>query len=177
MTYIKQRQKINFKEGKEAEYFFRKWTGAEDAPDELERHHVDCIWKGYNVDVKGLKNCHINGYVLVEFRTVDGRAGWAANGSKADLIAFQFPEGFYVVKREELFRLAQSKVLSNPSSPRGGEAIRQNKIGASAGLYLPIGRAGRKDVFTYILKEDLLELTHVLINETSRTDRLGKRSR
>ena len=172
---IRNKQKLDYKDGKEAEYLFRKWTGAEDADDSLEKSHVDCVWQGFKVDVKGLKKSHYDGYVLVEFKTVDGRAGWAANGSKADLIAFQFPEGFYVVKREDLYKLANDKVIANPTASQ--KPIRGNSISASSGLYQLVGRPSRKDVFTYILKDDLLELTHVLINETSRTDRLGKRSR
>ena len=174
MTRIKAKQRLDYIEGKESEFFFRKWTGAENAPKEMERKHVDCIWKGYHVDVKGLKKSHRDGYVLVEFKTVDGRPGWGATGSSADLIAFQFPEGFYVVSRDDLYKLAQDKVIANPTATN--KPIRGNNIAASSGLYQLVGRPGRKDVFTYILKDDLLELTHVLINETSRTDRLGKRS-
>ena len=175
MTSIREIQKKNYAVAREVEELFCRWTGAEDAPKEMEKSHVDCIWQGFNVDVKGLKKSHLDGYVLVEFKTVDGRAGWAAGGSKADLIAFQFPEGFYVVKREDLYKLANDKVLANPTASQ--KPIRGNNIAASSGLYQLVGRPSRKDVFTYILKDDLLELTHVLINETSRTDRLGKRSR
>jgi len=173
--YIKIAQKKKYAAAREVESLFCKWTGAEDAPHEMEKSHVDCIWQGFNVDVKGLKKSHLDGYVLVEFKTVDGRAGWAANGSKADLIAFQFPEGFYVVKREELYKIANDKVLANPTASQ--KPIRAHNLSPSSGLYQLIGRPSRKDIFTYILKDDLLELTHVLINETSRTDRLGKRSR
>ena len=172
---IRNKQRVDYKEGKEAEFLFRKWTGAEDADDKMEKSHVDCIWKGFMVDVKGLKKSHLDGYVLVEFKNVAGNAGWAAAKSKADLIAFQFPEGFYVVKREDLYKLANDKVIANPTASQ--KPIRGNNIAPSSGLYQLVGRPSRKDVFTYILKDDLLELTHVLINETSRTDRLGKRSR
>ena len=171
MSPIAAKQKIDYAEGREAEYCFRKWSGAEDAPKELERKHVDCVWKGYNVDVKGLKKSHYDGYVLVEFKTVDGRPGWGATGSSADLIAFQFPEGFYVVKREDLYKLAQNKVIANPTAT--DKPIRVNSLAPSSGLYTLVGRPGRKDVFTYILKDDLLSLTHVLVDEKPRANRLG----
>jgi len=50
-------------------------------------------------------------------------------------------------------------VMANPLNI-GGKVTRANKVGASAGLYLLCGRDGRKDVFTYITKDDLLGLNH-----------------
>jgi hypothetical protein len=161
MTYIRKKQKLDYVEGKEAEYFFRKWTGAENASPDLERSHIDCILDGKTVDVKGLKKSHKDGYVLVEFKTVDDRPGWGSTGASADLIAFQFPEGFYVVDRRELSKMAQMKVFANPTAAKN-KVVRGNSIPPIAGLYSLVGRPGRKDVFTYITKEDLLSLNHHL---------------
>jgi len=129
---------------------------------------VDCVWNGYNVDVKGLKKSHIDGYVLVEFKAVDGRPGWGATGSSADLIAFQFPEGFYVVSRDDLYRLAQNKVIANPSVSRAWKPVVAASLAPSTGLYMLIQRPQRKDLFTYIRKEDLLTLHYKLINEDTK---------
>lgn len=166
--YIRRKQKLNYVEGKEAEFYFRKWSGAEDAPKELERRHVDCILDGYNVDVKGLKKSHLDGYVLVEFKAVDGRAGWCSTGSSADLIAFQFPEGFYVVSKDDLHKLSQNKVIANPSVSRTWKPVVASSLAPSSGLYMLIQRPNRKDLFTYIRKEDLLTLHHKLINESTK---------
>jgi hypothetical protein len=161
MSHIRRKQKLDYIEGKESEFFFRKWTGAENAPKELERKHIDCILDGKTVDVKGLKKSHKDGYVLVEFKAVDGRPGWGSTGASADLIAFQFPEGFYVVDRLELSKMAQMKVFSNPTGAKSS-TVRGNSIPPVAGLYSLVGRPSRKDVFTYITKEDLLSLNHHL---------------
>lgn len=161
-TYIKERQSINYQEGREAELLFRKWTGAKDAPRELELRHIDCIWNDKTVDVKGFKKSQSDGYVLVEFRAVDGRDGWCSRNS-ADKIAFLFDNGFVVVDTMDLRSLAEKKALANPLN-MGGKVTRANRIGASAGLYLLCGRDGRKDVFTYITKQDLLSLDHQIVN-------------
>lgn len=158
---IRRRKRIDYREGKEAEYFFRKWTGADNAPKQMERDHIDCIWNGATIDVKGLKKSHLEGYVLVEFVTVDGRPGWGSSKSKADKIAFQFPEGFYVVDRIELSRLSQELALRHC---KDGVAKRGD-VSPSSNVYNLVGRPSRKDVFTYITKEDLLSLKPLLINE------------
>ena len=161
MTHIRKKQRLDYVEGKEAEYFFRKWTGAENATPDLERHHIDCILDGKTVDVKGLKKSHKDGYVLVEFKTVDGRDGWGSTGASSDLVAFQFPEGFYVVDRIELSKMAQRKIFANPTASKN-KIVRGNSIPPIAGLYGLVGRPSRRDVFTYITKEDLLSLNHHL---------------
>ena len=165
MTHIRRKQKLQYEQGREAEYWFRKWTGAEDAPSSLDIKHIDCIWNGRTVDVKGIKSCHKDGYVLVEFKTVDGRDGWGTKAG-AELVAFQFPEGFYVVETMDLFRMAQRKVTANPTGSAKGSAIRGNNISPSSGLYCLVGRAGRKDVFTYVRKEDVMDLKHDFISST-----------
>lgn len=160
MTYIQAKQKIDYREGREAEFFFRKWTGASDAPPALESRHIDCIWGHHTVDVKGLKKSHLDGYVLFEFKTVDGRKGWGETG--ADKIAFQFPEGFYVVPRKALAVLAKKKVLANPTAAK---TVVASNLAPSSGLYMMIQRPGRKDLFTYLRKEDILTLDYELVNE------------
>lgn len=159
---IRKKQRIQYQEGREAEYFFRKWTGAKNAPKQMERDHIDCILDGVTIDVKGIKKSHLDGYVLVEFLTVDGRPGWGSTKAITDMIAFQFPEGFYVVDRSELSRMAQKKTMASSIS---GKILRANNASPSSCLYKMVGRPGRKDVFTYITKEDLIELNPQFVDE------------
>lgn len=150
-----------FMQGKEHEQLFCKLTGAEMGTQADESKHIDCRWKGFTVDVKGSKQSHYDGYVLVEFKNVSGHAGWAEKGP--DLIAFMFPSQFIVVKREDLLAISQKKVMANPAN-FGAKVARSNGVAPETGLYLLIGRPSRKDVFTYIRKSDLLELTHVTVD-------------
>lgn len=159
MSKLTQKQQEYLKLGEHYEKLFINATGAEPRRSKNEDfQHIDCWLDGKSVDVKGWRSCQQEGYVLIEFTNVLGRAGWCSDKS-ADKIAFYFPEGFYVVDTLELKSLAQRKCLANPSN-FGGKVYRANKVGASAGLYLLAGREGRKDVFTYITKDDLLSLKH-----------------
>lgn len=145
-----------------AEYYeklFMRLTGATPRKSKQEDYsHVDCYLGDVSIDVKGARSCQRYGYVLVEFKNVAGKNGWCSRNS-AQKIAFYFDEGFVVVNTLDLLRLSERKVMANPVNV-GGKVVRANKLGASAGLYLLCGRDGRKDVFTYITKDDLLSLEH-----------------
>jgi hypothetical protein len=137
---------------------FRRLTGAEDAPRGVDSRHVDCIWEGRGIDVKGLKASHHQGYILVEFTNVAGDRGWARGD--ADAIAFRMPSGYLVVGRQSLHKMAQNMVLLNKA---GSKVKRVGRSDAHAGLYRLVGRNGRKDVFTYVREEDVKALPHVWV--------------
>lgn len=159
MSKLTQKQQEYLKLGEHYEKLFIRATGAEPRRNKQEDfRHIDCWLNGESIDVKGWRSCQQEGYVLVEFTNVAGRDGWCSANS-ADKIAFYFPEGFYVVNTMALKGLANRKCLANPAN-FGGRVYRANKVGASAGLYLLAGREGRKDVFTYITKDDLLSLDY-----------------
>jgi len=160
MSYSKAKQQQQFREGKDYERLFCKVTGATMGTPEEDRRHIDCHWKGFTVDVKGNKRSHAANHALVEFSNVAGKDGWAKVG--ADLIAFMFDDGFLVVRRKDVMSMAQKKVAENVYR-HGTSVMRQNRTSAEQGLYRLCGRSGRKDVFTYITKDDLLGLTHVIV--------------
>ena len=149
-------RKRDYFNGKEDEALFRRLTGATEANSKEESRHIDCYWKGFSVDVKGAKQSHKDGYALVEMKNVSGKDGWAVSGP--DLIAFMFPGKFVVVKREDLYKMTQKKILENSSDMH---VIRANGTPPENGLYKMCGRPSRKDVFTYVKLEDLYSLTNV----------------
>lgn len=144
--------------GRTCEEAFRRLTGAEDAPKSMDRHHVDCVWHGRGVDVKCFKKSTVEGYLLVEFRNVAGEKGWVYGD--ADVIAFMLSDGFLVVGRDDLRRMAEGKIRE---AGLGSQVLRRNNVGFSEGLHATVGRRGRKDVFTYVLLEDVRLLPHVFI--------------
>ena len=158
-NHITKMQQQALAAGEFYEKMFMKLTGATPRKSKEEDYaHVDCYLGDVTIDVKGARSCQRDGYVLVEFKNVAGKDGWCSRNS-AQKIAFYFDEGFVVVDTLDLRRLAERKVMANPLNV-GGKVTRTNRIGASAGLYLLCGRDGRKDVFTYITKDDLLSLEH-----------------
>lgn len=158
MSYSKAKQRQQFREGKDYERLFCKITGATMGTPEEDRKHIDCHWQGFSVDVKGNKASHAQGYALIEFKNVAGKDGWATTG--ADLIAFLFDKEFLVIKRADAMKMAQAKVME---VSKDLHVYRANRTSAESGLYRMCGRSGRKDVFTYVKKDDLLELTHVVV--------------
>lgn len=149
--------------GVQHEQLFMELTGATPrGPNQSDRDHIDCNLSGFTVDVKGLRRSHKNGYVLVEFHNVEGKAGWCHPDSGANKLAFMFYEGFYVVDMMDLFHHCEKLVKDNGNY---GSVTRKSGVKAKDGLYRLIGRnkyrgRERKDVFTYITKKDLLELEH-----------------
>lgn len=158
MSSFKYKQQVDYREGKDYERLFCQLTGAEAGSAEEDRRHIDCHWRGFTVDVKGNKQSHKDGYALVEMKNVAGKDGWAVSG--ADLIAFMFPDEFVVVRRTELLVMTQKRVIDNNTDVK---PLRSSGVTPQQGLYKVLGRASRKDVFTYVKKDDLLELTHVKI--------------
>lgn len=95
----------------------------------------------YTVDVKSMKrmyNILQTDKTVVEFKNVLGNAGWIYG--KADLIAFQTPEGFLIFDREEL------QIFS--------EKYKNEK------QLTPIQRNRRNDEFIWIEFKTLKQLDH-----------------
>lgn len=109
--------------------------------------------KKYNVEVKGRKrlnrwdNNPADDIIYVEFRNVLGYKGWIYG--KADFIAFERPEGFLFVWRQDLANLAESLV--------------QNEWANRPTLYKKYKRNNRPDeCVTVISINDVLSLPHRL---------------
>ena len=151
---IRDLMREDYELGKLDEQYFCELTGAEPLGTEWELRHVDCVWKGRKIDVKGLKRGVDEGYLLVEFTSVSGARGWVRG--EADGIAFRVPGYFLVVGRSDLLRLAQSCL-------RSVDVTRRNGLSPSECVGRLCGRVGRKDVFTYVYLDDVFELPHVKV--------------
>lgn len=140
--------------GQEGEALFKELTGAIKSNLADDKKHIDFYWEGKCIDVKGLKPMHHKGYILLEFMNVWGYTGWCAKQSKADYIAFQFPDRFYIFTKDDL----RARVLELCQEYSEEVVIRKNRIKPSQGLYQWIGRQGKQDVFTYLRIEDVKDL-------------------
>ena len=84
------------------------------ATQEQQFKHIDYIIAGnMKVDVKGLKNSHRYGYVIVELKNVQGKGGWCSEESEADFIAFDMGMFYHIVPRPGL--LAHVKNIYTPT--------------------------------------------------------------
>jgi len=105
--------------------------------------YVDSSNGTFAVDVKAQKRAsrgskaYDNKYTWIEFKNVQGRKGWLYG--EADKIAFEGPNGFSIVSREELVTLCESLVDREAFVSSAGRAI--NKV---------YTRNGRKDVISRI---------------------------
>ena len=140
--------------GKDGEALFKAITGAVKSDLEDDKKHIDFYWGDKLVDVKGLKPMHKKGYILLEFLNVWGYNGWCAKDSKAEYIAFQFPEAFYVIEKDKL----RSRAIELCEEFTQENVIRKNRVKPSQGLYKWIGRFGKQDVFTYLKLEDVKDI-------------------
>lgn len=152
------------KEGERAEELFALATGLEVEKGSNNWKHIDFILKGEHgiwgrVDVKSNKASFKRGFILVEMVSVNGKDGWASRNSKADFIAFQVDTGFLIVPKDLLRKITIER--SEPFIP--SKVKRANRLQAKDHLYKWLGRKDRKDVFTYIKREDLRPYASELI--------------
>lgn len=151
--------------GREGELAFDLLIGAEKGSAKEDISHIDYkTLSGLNIDVKGNKNSHKYGYVLIEINNVNGNHGWCHPDSKADIIAFEFDNGFFFFKKNDLYNLAIN-LAGEPDFVDRNAKIR-HKDGSWRYIYNDVknkwlGRWERKDVFTFIHKSELLELEHI----------------
>lgn len=72
--------------------------------------HIDVFMYGKPVDVKGLKKSHKEGYLVIEFKNVQGKAGSCSKASKAEYIAFQLTKEFLILRKEEILEFCRANV-------------------------------------------------------------------
>ena len=147
--------------GKSGEALFRELTGAHKSSLEDDKKHIDFYWDDRKVDVKGLKKMHHSGFILLEFINVWGGHGWCSRKSKAEYIAFQFPEAFYVFRKNHL----RTRALDLCEVFDRSKVIRKNWIPYDEGKYKWIGRYNAQDVFTYLKFEDVEDSYGRKLNE------------
>lgn len=161
--------------GDDAERLFQELTGAIPSSDNDNIKHVDYIYHDMLIDVKGLKESVLNGYLLIEFISVNGSYGWCHKKSKATHIAFQMKDNFILINKDDLRKKTLSLCKINDFDTlddvieriyRGNNLI-DKFDGYDNILYELLGRKNRKDVFTYIKINDILDLpkTIIKINE------------
>ena len=138
---------------------FKEITGAKKTSLKEDKEHKDFLFEGKFVDVKGLKPMHLDGYILVEMINSYGYHGWCSEKSKADYIAFQFEDHFVVVGKNDLRELA---IRLTPKFSYD-TVHRENRVSPKDGLYRWLGRLGRRDIFTYLLVEDLKAIEHKIL--------------
>ena len=159
MKSFKAIQKKQYEKAQQSEQLFCKITGAVKGTKQDDYNHIDARIGDVTYDIKGIKDCHSKGYVLVEFRNVKGDAGWCGSHG-ADKIAFQFHGEFVVVDNRVLYKYVQKKMIPKINNKKGvlrGNSLHK-KYGFSTIAYTLMGRNDRKDIFIYMPKEDLMEL-------------------
>ena len=113
-------------------------------------HHVDLIWtvegKDVYFDVKGLRKAnrsdtnYDDSIHWVEIQNVKGKEGWLYG--RAHYIAFELNDEWLIVKRVDILKLIDEKVLDKT-------------IKTSKELYTYYQRKGREDIIIKALSEDL----------------------
>jgi hypothetical protein len=146
--------------GGKGEDLFKELTSAIKTDVAEDKQHIDFYWEGRRVDVKGPKPMHSRGYILLEMINIWGHHGWCSKESKADYIAFQFPNAFYVFEKTAL----RNKVVSLCEKYEPSKVRRQNRVKESDGKYKWIGRYGKQDVFTYLEFDDVKDIIYDTIS-------------
>ena len=165
--------KKSYNTGDSAENLFQQLTGAKPSSSDDNIKHIDYIYNDMLVDVKGNKESARNGYLLIEFISVNGSYGWCHKKSKATHIAFQMENGFILVNKDDLRKKTLSLCKINDFDVlddiiecvyRGNNLI--DKFNGYENIkYQLFGRKNRKDVFTYIEINDILDLPKIIIYE------------
>lgn len=112
--------------------------------------HIDFWIYGKGVDVKGFKKSHQEGFIIIEFKNVNGYSGSCSADSKAEFIAFQFADCFWIVRKNELLEYCRKNVQI--------EYVEQFKD-CYKKLYT---RKGRKDLMTKLHLSDLKTFNFIL---------------
>lgn len=73
--------------------------------------HTDFFICDQPLDVKGMKKGYADGYIVIEFKNVNGKPGWCSEVSPVRYIAFQFEDCFVIVKKAELLNYCRKNVV------------------------------------------------------------------
>ena len=126
-----------------------------EATKEEQFKHIDFVLSnGINVDVKGFKNTHQYGYILLEFKNVQGKAGWCSEESGADLISFDMDHHLMMVPVPWLIEFSRKQYIRIGKPP----IVRSNKMPPyDTMLYKLYQRNGRQDLMMIITSTDLFK--------------------
>lgn len=95
--------------------------------------------------------------IWIEFKNVRGYKGWLYGD--ADLVAFEQPDSFVLIKRTVLAELCERLV-----GLERDQITIENSTG-TRGLYKLYNRPGRSDVLTMIKMDDILSESHKILNK------------
>ena len=125
----------------------------EPATQEQQFKHIDFIVGGnIKVDVKGFKQSHEYGYVVVEVRNVQGKGGWCSEESEADMIAFDMGMFYHIVPKKWLMQFVKDTYTRLGKLP----TLTASKMPPYKDvLYRLYRREGRKDLMMVITSNDL----------------------
>jgi hypothetical protein len=107
--------------------------------------HIDFIVDGKTVDVKGMKDTHKLGQILLELKNVQGKDGWCSV-SGPEWIAFDFGAFFFHAKTTDLIKLAKKKC-----------DLAKRVYKAKDALYKAYTRSGRLDLMTVVSLTDVIK--------------------
>jgi hypothetical protein len=113
---------------------------------EKDMGHVDFIINGnQTVDVKGIKDSHKQGMVVLEIKNVQGKDGWCSEIGP-EWIAFDFGAFFLHAKTKNLIEVVKQKCN-----------LKKKVTKAMESLYCGYTRRDRQDLITMIKLSDILE--------------------
>lgn len=145
-NHIKMSEAIG-NEGQRKYYCSCKASGLEvkKASNSDDLKHIDFYVDGKSVDVKGLKETHKDGQILLEIKDVRGGDGWCST-SGPDFIAFDFGAFFLHAKTKDLIKLVQKKCDLSCNVSKIGDA-----------LYRSYSRKDRSDQMTIVGLSDVIK--------------------
>lgn len=115
------------------------------ATDKQDMQHIDFVVEGKTVDVKGLKDTHKEGKILLELKNVQGNDGWCSL-SGPDFVGFDFGAFFLHVKNADLIKLIKKKC-----------DLTQKASKISDALYKSYSRKDRDDLMTVVSLTDVIK--------------------
>lgn len=101
--------------------------------------HCDFVVDGESYDVKGLKNSHKKGQLLLEVKNVNGKLGWCNSKKKPEMIAFDFGGFFFCARNSDLHKLIKKRCNLRKKVKKIDDA-----------LYKGYSRRNRSDLMTLV---------------------------
>jgi hypothetical protein len=115
------------------------------ATDRQDMQHIDFVVDGKTVDVKGLKDTHKQGKILLELKNVQGKDGWCSLSGPNE-ISFDFGAFFLHVKNTDLIKLVKKKCDLTKTVSKISDA-----------LYKSYSRKDRNDLMTVVSLTDVIK--------------------
>ena len=116
-------------------------------------NHVDFVVDGATYDVKGLKDSHYRGLIVLEKLNVQGERGWCNTNNSPEYIAFDFGIFFLCAKNSDLHNLMEECCDLNDMAPSAKKCYHRGWT-----------RKGRSDLITMVaLNEVFVSCEHWIL--------------